>query len=125
MGKIMLNDIEYSSGSGSSSGHNYSTIEQVVGTWIDGRDVYEMTLTIAQTTALSDLVWTQLPFNETEPSNIDKLIDAVYTGSVPNKSSLRFSYDNGHICGASDHSPSENVTQNDAIIFRYVKTVTP
>ena len=28
------------------SGHNYSTDEQVVGTWIDGRPVYQKTITI-------------------------------------------------------------------------------
>ena len=29
---------------GSSSGHNYSTTEQVVGTWIDGKTLYEKTI---------------------------------------------------------------------------------
>lgn len=31
-------------GSGSSGGHNYSTDEQVVGTWVDGSTVYEKTV---------------------------------------------------------------------------------
>lgn len=33
-----------SNGGGGSSSHNYSTTEQVVGTWIDGRTVYEKTI---------------------------------------------------------------------------------
>ena len=42
MGKILLNGIEYSSGG--SSSHNYSTTEQVVGKWIDGKPIYEITV---------------------------------------------------------------------------------
>lgn len=42
MSLIIKNGIEYA-GSGSSS-HEYSTTEQVVGKWIDGRDVYEKTV---------------------------------------------------------------------------------
>lgn len=34
-------------GGGGSSMHNYSTDEQVVGTWIDGSILYEKTITIA------------------------------------------------------------------------------
>ena len=42
-GKIIsIKGIKY--GSGSSSGHNYSTTEQVVGTWIDGSPIYEKTI---------------------------------------------------------------------------------
>lgn len=33
-----------SSGGGGSSSHNYSTEEQIVGTWIDGKPIYEKTL---------------------------------------------------------------------------------
>ena len=42
MGKILLNGIEYSSGG--SSSHIYSTTEQVVGKWIDGKPIYEITV---------------------------------------------------------------------------------
>jgi len=103
--------------------HKYSTTEQVVGEWIDGRPVYEITLTVAATTQVSDVAWAAIPFIETVPSGIDKLIDAIYTGSVPNKSSIRFYFDGSDICGASDHSPHENIAANDNLIFRYIKTV--
>jgi hypothetical protein len=45
-------------GGGSSSGINYSTTEQVIGTWIDGKPVYEMTLTgnISATIAIPSLI---------------------------------------------------------------------
>ena len=38
MSLIIKNGVEYAGGS---SSHEYSTTEQVVGTWIDGRPVYE------------------------------------------------------------------------------------
>lgn len=47
MGKQILNGIEYCSSNqgGGSSGHNYSTTEQVIGTWIDGKPLYEKVVT--------------------------------------------------------------------------------
>lgn len=36
------------SGGGGSSGHNYSTDEQIVGTWIDGSMLYERTLVLRE-----------------------------------------------------------------------------
>ena len=41
MGKMILNGIEYVGGD---SGHTYSTTEQVIGTWIDGKPLYEKTI---------------------------------------------------------------------------------
>lgn len=40
MGKLVLNGKEYTSNR--EEKHNYSTSEQVVGTWIDGKPVYEV-----------------------------------------------------------------------------------
>jgi hypothetical protein len=44
---IKVIGIKYGSGS---SGHNYSTTEQVVGTWIDGSTVYEKTINVGTIT---------------------------------------------------------------------------
>lgn len=45
MGKIIMNGIEYNSGIPAiSSSHNYSTTEQVIGTWVDGKPLYEKTI---------------------------------------------------------------------------------
>lgn len=41
---ISIKGVKYGSGSGSS--HNYSTTEQVVGTWIDGSTIYEQSFAI-------------------------------------------------------------------------------
>ena len=43
MGKIMHGGIEYSGGGGN-NGVNYSTAEQVIGTWIDGKPLYQKTI---------------------------------------------------------------------------------
>lgn len=45
MGKLMKNGICYS-GVGGTSSNNYSTEEQVVGTWIDGKPLYQKTIKI-------------------------------------------------------------------------------
>lgn len=44
MGKMMLNGKEYA-GSGGGASHVYSTTEQVIGTWIDGKPLYEKVIT--------------------------------------------------------------------------------
>lgn len=54
------------SGGGGSAMHNYSTEEKVVGTWIDGKPIYERTITgINRTYDASDWVlMTYVPFND-------------------------------------------------------------
>ena len=39
--------LDVSGGGGSGSRHNYSTSEQVIGTWIDGKPLYEITIDVA------------------------------------------------------------------------------
>ena len=56
MPKIILNGVDYyesTISSDGSSGHNYSTQEQVVGTWIDGKPLYEITLDFGSISANS------------------------------------------------------------------------
>lgn len=45
----MSNIINIGGGAGAGSGHNYSTTEQVVGTWIDGSTLYEKTFVFTGT----------------------------------------------------------------------------
>lgn len=44
MGKLMLNEICYTGGG--NEFHSYSTTEHIVGTWIDGKPVYEETISL-------------------------------------------------------------------------------
>lgn len=46
MGMIIKNGVVYAGGGGGSYSHEYSTTEKVVGTWIDGSNVYERTIYI-------------------------------------------------------------------------------
>lgn len=70
MGKQILNGIEYcSSNQGGGSGHDYSTTEQVIGTWIDGKPLYEIVLRKSDGTPLPT-------DNDVSDLHIDKLIRA-------------------------------------------------
>lgn len=55
---------------GSSSLHSYSTTEQIVGTWIDGSDVWERTINIEETTTHGNT-----SFTIDIETNIDILIE--------------------------------------------------
>lgn len=43
---------------GGSSGHTYSTTEQIVGTWIHGETIYETTFDLGTNTTISNSGWT-------------------------------------------------------------------
>lgn len=46
LNKLQVGNDIYSVGGGSGSGDSYSTTEQVVGTWIDGRPLYQKTYSV-------------------------------------------------------------------------------
>lgn len=47
-----------SEGGGGGGGHTYSTTEQVVGTWIDGNSIYEITIELNSQLVVSNTSWT-------------------------------------------------------------------
>lgn len=78
MGKLMLNSECYTGGSSSGSGgHNYSTTEHVVGTWIDGKTVYEKTI-VATNIRVNTSDWQNLE----QISDIDTLINTEGTITI-------------------------------------------
>ena len=77
--------ISFGSGGGSGS-HNYSTTEQVIGTWVDGKDVYEKTYVFNSLPSVND--WTAFDVD----CGIDTLVDY----------SLMFTRSNGQIDNDSD-----------------------
>lgn len=111
-----------SGGGGSSGGINYSTTEQVIGTWIDGKPLYQKVMYSVTQVQLIDTVWTNIPWAE-EPTNIDLLIDAKLTNNVPNNSNnIRFSVVNGRICGASTKTGNFPPTSDPVyVVFEYTK----
>ena len=69
---------------GGSSGHNWSTTEQVVGTWIDGKTVYEKTINIGA--MVQDSSWHSMNHGIT---NLLKVIS--FDGYVINQAGTEFS----------------------------------
>lgn len=61
---------ESGGGGGGSSSHTYSTTEQIVGTWIDGSDVWEKTINIEETTT-----HVNTPFTIDIETNVGVLIE--------------------------------------------------
>ena len=74
-------------GGGGSSGHNYSTEEQIIGTWIDGSTLYEKTISVQSNSATKGMI--EIPINDIADNinNITKFegsaINANYCRPVP------------------------------------------
>ena len=106
---------------------NYSTDEQVIGTWIDGKPLYQITLYPTSRVQLNNETWTSISWNA-EPSNIEHLVKAEITqnNQVPNiYSQVRFSSNDGHIKGASistEYFPAVEGAYT-MVTFQYTKTI--
>lgn len=102
-----------------SGGHNYSTSEQVVGTWIDGSTLYEKTLTWSGTLVLSDSSWTTIPF--TDIPNMDYVASVLFTTDCIFDNRVRLKVENGTIKGATSQSGGQNIS-NIVLVIRYTKS---
>ena len=71
--KLQVSSTIYAIPSGGGGGQSYSTTEHIIGTWIDGSTLYEITL---KKENLSRVTTSTVLFLRSEmPSNIDKIID--------------------------------------------------
>lgn len=66
---LTYNGSEWVNQTGGGSGHTYSTTEQVVGTWIDGKPIYEKTIYGQFASNVSDLTVSY------DVSDLDRVID--------------------------------------------------
>ena len=115
--------IKYGNGGGGSSSLNYSTDEQVVGTWVDGKPIYELTLAKAVNFPGSN-TWKTLDI-AMSTYNIKQIFDVTIvgtenTGNVPallHPESVEPI--NDYICVY--HNFNWNMTSSH-IILRYTKT---
>ena len=57
-------------GGGGSSSHNYSTTEQVIGTWIDGKPLYEKSFYLPSTITINNSSWTSSGVSISDIKNI-------------------------------------------------------
>jgi hypothetical protein len=102
---------------GDPNGHVYSTEEQVVGTWIDGGDVYERTVT-GLSINLSSSDWTTI--SGISIQNISRLIDVKYYRS----SDSAVGYSLGKVSGNSVQlfPLGESLANADILTIQYTKT---
>lgn len=112
-------------GSSSGSGHNYSTTEQVVGTWIDGSTIYEKTISVTQgnsdTTypapANIDKIWfDQNASFMVSTGNGDTVSLGYYNGTNSDRFQAYYNDNNGTICVRASWSGSGYIT------IRYTKS---
>lgn len=104
-------------GGGLGQKHAYSTEEQVVGTWIDGKAIYEKTYNIENTVVVNVQVWTNV-------LNIDVPIDKLLSTNVfdPNyvANMILIKYQNGYLTILSPITLGINA--GSSITIRYTKT---
>lgn len=105
--------------------HTYSTSEKIVGTWVDGKPIYEKTL--AQRTYTSVQDWTVLDANDTTP--YDLILDARGYVIVANKVMPQANVQASECLprlsvGVVDHKLYyyTNENRNAAITMQYTKT---
>ena len=111
-----------SEGGGSGSSHNYSTTEQVIGTWIDGKPVYEQVIVFQSQITLNQNSWYSTSILS---SGFDSIIDCV---SLELKSNSQSAISIRMVeADISTTNLKLMTTRNgddyiDAIILRYTKT---
>ena len=102
---------------GSGGGHTYSTSEQVVGTWIDGSTIYEITYELQTEVEVSYLNWTSSGITLT---NIGRVIGVDLLGTS--------NYQGGALANIQNDTLMVQTTRNSNayakyIVLRYTKTL--
>lgn len=103
--------------SGASS-HVYSTNEHVVGTWIDGKPLYEKTFSYSGSNiVITPHSWTTVPFTDVIP-NISYFFHTMETTDCSD-TRIRFKYDGGYLKAAA----YEDLNVSHLVVtIRYTKT---
>ena len=107
------------SGGGGSS-HTYSTTEQVVGTWVDGKPIYEITIELPSYVTISNTDWTSIGILASS-LNVNKFIHCTaYTSTGTCWEAINVANINGNIAlTAWRNGDTINV---DAVVLQYTKT---
>jgi hypothetical protein len=104
-----------SGGGGSSSGINYSTTEQVIGTWIDGKPLYAKTIEVHNLVSGNNTISHNIANLKMTVENISFLIDNNnYTNQMPAISTV-----SGWSARARDFSLTTFVIELGSEIARY------
>ena len=110
-----------SEGGGDGSSHTYSTTEQVVGTWIDGKPVYERVIVFQSQITLYQNNWYSTSILS---SDFDSIIDCVSLEFKPNSQSaiaIRMVEADINTTNLKLMSTRNGDDYIDAIILRYTK----
>lgn len=101
----------------------YSTEEHIVGEWIDGKTLYEITLINTTATAIGPNDWATIPWSN-EPTDIEALIGGEnHQGDIPNSyATVRVAYTGGHVKMAALYSGTFGA--NASFTIRYTKSNT-
>lgn len=129
MGKLILNGKEYTSNR--EEMHNYSTIEQVVGTWLDEKPLYEITYqdTLPIVTTGTNVTKT-LDLSSLNVSKVIEYSAVVITSGGYYKLPYSYNDGNGGKCYYNTSQNTFNIIANSAnmsecqffAIFQYTKT---
>ena len=105
-------------------GRNYSATEKVVGSWVDGRDVFEKVIVTEAAYSVSNSNLTTI--TEVSTSNIDLLIDGTFI-RIGNKAPVPCNFDASGSTLQARQCTSVNTLEfaiGSIIIMTYVKTAT-
>ena len=96
----------------------YSTDERIVGSWVNGKPIYQKVINLSETVVLHSSVWTNIVMIE----NMEKIIDIeCIRGNELNDGRLRWNCLNNYICGAAEED-NFNIRSDTTIILKYIKT---
>lgn len=99
---------------------HYSTNEQVIGTWIDGKPIYEIVMTITETLVLTTNTWVKSQFNQGNMKAILNLKFVNNTGAcLPN---IAGGFIDGKIAFNSPRDVTFIATENVKLAIQYTKT---
>ena len=106
---------------------HYSTDEQVVGTWVDGKTLYQKTIVTNAQVALRDNSWTAVPFASGDvPSDADIMFCTEWFNPIDSHlicdNRTRFIYENGAIKGATSQTGGQTVPAGLTLTIRYTKS---
>lgn len=101
---------------------HYSTDEQIIGTWIDGKTLYQKTLTYNSSISLNDSSWTTIPFTGVPSMDYCVVISMATDCIFDNR--VRLKVDNGDIKGATSQESGQTVN-SITVTIQYTKPTTP
>lgn len=110
----------------SGSSDNYSTEEQVIGTWIDGKPIYRKVLSTGSSViSLSNNTWKSII---TQEIDIEVLLRGdIYQNnpsypSLLNYISIQYSKDNGQFMAINTRGSNMEIMAESSLIIEYTKT---